>query len=45
VLAAALGYASVFWIAIGFQVVAMGIVLVFMEEPRKRRGQLEPIDR
>ncbi|MCH6551748.1 MAG: MFS transporter, partial [Planctomycetes bacterium] len=45
VLAAALGYASVFWIAIGFQVVAMGIVLVFMEEPRKRRGPLEPIDR
>ena len=44
VLAATLGYFSVFRIAIGFQLVAMAIVLFFVDEPRNRRGQLEPIE-
>ncbi len=33
---AALSYASVFWIAIGFQVAALLIVLFSVEEPRRR---------
>ena len=36
VLAAALSYVTVFWIAIAFQTVALAIVLLLVDDPRHR---------
>jgi MFS family permease len=35
-LVAALSYVAVFWIAIAFQLAAIGVVVVFVDEPRRR---------
>jgi hypothetical protein len=35
-LAASVSYAAVFGVAIGFQLAAIGIVLLFVDEPRHR---------
>ena len=38
VLATLLSYAAVFWIAIGFQVIAVAVVALFVDDPRRRSG-------
>jgi MFS family permease len=37
-LAGLFSYAAVFWIAIGFQMIAVVVVAFFVEDPRRRRG-------
>jgi MFS family permease len=44
VLAAMLGHVGVFWIAIALQVAAMGVVVLYVDEPRNRGGQSAPSD-
>jgi len=41
VIAASLGYHAVFWVAIAFEAIALVLLVALVEEPRKKRLQLE----
>ena len=41
IIAANLGYHAVFWVAIVCEAIALALLLMFVEEPRKRRLELE----